>query len=433
MTDALYFRNAIQDPHSTVATLLPASGEGSTTLAVASGHGAARFPTSFPFKMALFAVDEDGAPTGAFEVVKATASAGTDQFTVTRAQESTTAIEWAVGTYITHGVTAGIMQALLDGLRAAETELDLKLDTTKIVPLNPELWAQGIRVDAVADSNITLSGEQVLDGVDCTEGMTVLCTGQTDETENVAHVVATSGWTPLTLVDWAATETTYYGMIFSPVTGDTYAGHLFVQTNEGAEDGDDLSWTDLTEVDPDHFGVSLSRLPAFIEAFAGQSAFALLTAILLQVQPSTGVGGATIQYAEYASGKYGLVLNVPTTPTPLILDEASHGVIFGGPMCRKTRAVSNAGTVIGVTDDVIRHTGLTAARTDTLPSAAALAAGTIVGVKDADGSASVTKTITVQRAGSDTVDGATSAVAINAANGYAFYMTNGTNRWMRIG
>lgn len=79
-----------------------------TTVHVTTGTGA-NFPTVYPYQMAI------GNPAGgasACEIVRVTASAGTDAFTIVRAQEGTNAQTWAVGVALQVGITALMHNAL---------------------------------------------------------------------------------------------------------------------------------------------------------------------------------------------------------------------------------------------------------------------------------------------------------------------------------
>lgn len=77
-----------------------------TTLTVASGHGD-RFPAISGTDVAYLTLS-NGA--GSVEIVKVTARAGgSDSMTIVRAQEGTTAIEWALGSTVEQRVTAGTL------------------------------------------------------------------------------------------------------------------------------------------------------------------------------------------------------------------------------------------------------------------------------------------------------------------------------------
>lgn len=75
------------------------------------------------------------------------------------------------------------------------------------------------------------------------------------------------------------------------------------------------------------------------------------------------------------------------------------------------------------------HSALTAARSDTLPAANALNAGQILYINDINGVASASNTVTLARASSDTINGGTTFVAINAAYGIAQCQSDGTSKW----
>ena len=79
-------------------------------------------------------------------------------------------------------------------------------------------------------------------------------------------------------------------------------------------------------------------------------------------------------------------------------------------------------------DAVIAYTSLSAARTVTLPAASAYPRGQRLTVIDESGSCSATNTITVNRAGADTINGATSQV-ISLAYGYLALESDGASRW----
>ena len=81
-----------------------------------------------------------------------------------------------------------------------------------------------------------------------------------------------------------------------------------------------------------------------------------------------------------------------------------------------------------VTDRLIAYVALSAARIVTFPSAAAFPAGHRLVVIDESGSCSATNTITLARAGTDTINGATSAV-IASAYGSVEIESNGVGVW----
>ena len=83
-----------------------------------------------------------------------------------------------------------------------------------------------------------------------------------------------------------------------------------------------------------------------------------------------------------------------------------------------------------VTDTLIAVTDTSVARTITLPLASTMAAGRVITIKDESG-ACATNNITVARTGSDTIDGATSAVLNANYQAKAFY-SDGISKWFKL-
>lgn len=92
-------------------------------------------------------------------------------------------------------------------------------------------------------------------------------------------------------------------------------------------------------------------------------------------------------------------------------------------------STGDANYTILVTDRLVYHTALSTARTDTLPAANAVNAGQTLYVVDVRGVASGSNTVTLQRAGSDTVNGGTTATALSAAFGASVCFSDGSSRW----
>ncbi len=104
----------------------------------------------------------------------------------------------------------------------------------------------------------------------------------------------------------------------------------------------------------------------------------------------------------------------------------------GWPLALATRAaVSDAPYSALVTDRIVAYTALTAARVVTLPAAAAYPTGAVLTAIDESGACSPTLTVTLARAGSDTINGAASAV-IASAYGSLKLESNGSNAWTVI-
>jgi hypothetical protein len=97
----------------------------------------------------------------------------------------------------------------------------------------------------------------------------------------------------------------------------------------------------------------------------------------------------------------------------------------------RRRAFSDTSITLNTVDRYVGQTGtLTAARTVTLMAANAVPAGTVITVTDESGSASSTNTITVQRAGADTINGGTGGIALNVSRGIVSLVSDGTSAWL---
>ena len=90
--------------------------------------------------------------------------------------------------------------------------------------------------------------------------------------------------------------------------------------------------------------------------------------------------------------------------------------------------VADANYTILATDRVTVWTSISAPRVATLPAASALNPGQSLVVGDASGSVTATNTITVTRVGSDTINGATTAV-ISSPNGIRTLISDGVSKW----
>lgn len=92
----------------------------------------------------------------------------------------------------------------------------------------------------------------------------------------------------------------------------------------------------------------------------------------------------------------------------------------------------DANVTIGATTRVITTSAtLTAARTWTLPAANAVNAGQVLFIIDGQGGINGANTLTIQRAGSDTINGASSA-AISSQYGGLILISDGTSKWTAI-
>ncbi len=132
------------------------------------------------------------------------------------------------------------------------------------------------------------------------------------------------------------------------------------------------------------------------------------------------------------TGKVGELV-VDTTNNRLVVHD---GVTAGGwPAAKLAETITNTRVAISdtaytalATDRLIAYTALTAARTVTLPAASAFPTGTRLLVIDESGACSSTNTITLTRAGSNTISGAATA-SISSAYGFVGVESNGSNAW----
>lgn len=103
------------------------------------------------------------------------------------------------------------------------------------------------------------------------------------------------------------------------------------------------------------------------------------------------------------------------------------------PWRLKRTTVSNAAYTVLITDVYVAQIGtMSAARIWTLPTAAAFGLGCMLVLADESGTATATFTISVARAASDTINGATSLAVINVAFGKAFLISDGVSKWTRL-
>jgi hypothetical protein len=116
--------------------------------------------------------------------------------------------------------------------------------------------------------------------------------------------------------------------------------------------------------------------------------------------------------------------NGSTWTTAILLDAATGAATFAN----QRTAVLDASYSALVTDRLVAYAALTAARAVTLPAAASYPPGQRLVVADESGACSATNTITLSRAGSDTINGAASLI-IAAAYGYVALESNGSNAW----
>jgi hypothetical protein len=94
------------------------------------------------------------------------------------------------------------------------------------------------------------------------------------------------------------------------------------------------------------------------------------------------------------------------------------------------RLVIDANATVVAGDEILGFVSLTAARSISLPATFTFGAGRRLVIYDVNGSASATNTLTVQRAGTDTISGANTHIAVSIAYGARTYLSDGLGRWI---
>ena len=93
--------------------------------------------------------------------------------------------------------------------------------------------------------------------------------------------------------------------------------------------------------------------------------------------------------------------------------------------------MNDANYTVLTTDRMVAVTAITAARTLTLPAASTYPQGAILTIADESGACSPTNTITINRAGSDTINGV-STLVLARPYGFAAIESNGVNKWTMV-
>src|SRR5215831_12534262 len=133
-----------------------------------------------------------------------------------------------------------------------------------------------------------------------------------------------------------------------------------------------------------------------------------------------------------------VLLGAPNTTQPnlsnMTLSQciANEPILGGGtgsvPKCYAVHTTGDAAVVIASTTNIeMTTTNLTANRAWTLPSASAYGQGNVITISDVAGAINGANTITVTRAGSDTINGATTTV-LSAQYGIVQLVSDGTSK-----
>ena len=147
--------------------------------------------------------------------------------------------------------------------------------------------------------------------------------------------------------------------------------------------------------------------------------------------------GTAAQIASAAAPAQGEAW-VDTTNNRFIVGDGT--TVGGWPAAKLVEVITNNRTGVGdanytvlSTDRLVAYTGLTAARVVTLPaSAGGYPVGTELTIADETGNCSATNTITINRAGTDTINGQPS-IAIGAPYGFVALENNGAGKWTLVG
>jgi hypothetical protein len=118
--------------------------------------------------------------------------------------------------------------------------------------------------------------------------------------------------------------------------------------------------------------------------------------------------------------------NVASNLSDLTDKKAARGA--SGINIERLTTAGDADYTILPTDREVAHSALTAPRVDTLPAASSVNAGGTITIQDHFGVVTGTNTLTIQPAGTDTINGGTSYVLSNAYAG-ATFRSDGVSRW----
>lgn len=164
---------------------------------------------------------------------------------------------------------------------------------------------------------------------------------------------------------------------------------------------------------------SLAAVPGV--ELTNQSSSTTYTSTVQVTASATAV--PTLRVKAIAAQTADLFQNVDSSDAVLSYFDSSGNI--HAPFKRTTTAISYGALA---TDSIIAVTDNTSARTITLAAASALKAGQILIIKDEAGTAASANNITIARAGSDTIDGATS-VSITADYGVIRLYSNGSDKY----
>jgi hypothetical protein len=144
--------------------------------------------------------------------------------------------------------------------------------------------------------------------------------------------------------------------------------------------------------------------------------------------------GTSTQVASFTGAAGEMVID--TTNNRVVVQDGSTA--GGWPAAKLAEVLTNTRTVVSdanytalTTDRTIAYTAITAAHTVSLPASSSYPTGTRLLVVDETGSCSASLTITLSANGTDTIDGAATAI-INSTYGYLAIESNGSGKWTII-
>ena len=97
------------------------------------------------------------------------------------------------------------------------------------------------------------------------------------------------------------------------------------------------------------------------------------------------------------------------------------------------RGIPDVNSTVAITDRLLAYTSLTAPRTVQLPAASNYPVGARLTIADESGSCSSTNYLTINRAGSDNINGSLSAIVLAQPYGSVTLESSGSNGWTLVG
>lgn len=180
---------------------------------------------------------------------------------------------------------------------------------------------------ATSGSNLTLNGEQTIDGVSCVSGDRVLVRAQTDATNNGIYIVSTSDWQRAD--DFNGARDVVQGTEVRVTQGNSFSGRYYVTSSNPIML--DTSTINFTFV-PATSITSLSQLTGDSDDVAQGSSNLYMTlserSKLAGIEPLADVN-VQPDWNETVSGSDAFILNKPTIGT-MATQDANDVTITGG-------------------------------------------------------------------------------------------------------